>query len=244
MGLSKAMEVLKNSVAFARRHGVLRLLREMHYRLDNLWYERRLGVQTTGMVRLTELGIRNSEYFEYTPLGYRAIFSALRLVPLAPAELSFLDIGCGKGRALVAAARFPFRRVRGVEISRELLAIAQGNLARMRNRRALDVQVDHCDATTYDIPEDVNVIYVFNSFNGATLQKVVENILASQARRPRTIYLTYFNTVHFEKLRRTPDYDWIRPLHVGHFFPNYSFSLYELPANRAALPTAVGGGAG
>jgi SAM-dependent methyltransferase len=234
MALSKAINVLRNSVSFARRHGVIRLAQEVHYRLDNMWYERRFGVQTTGMVRLAELGIGNREYFEYTPLGYRAIFSALRLVPVPPAELSFLDIGCGKGRALVAAARFPFCSVRGVEISGELRAIAMSNVARMRRRCALDVRVDHCDAATYPIPDDVNVIYVFNSFNGMTLQKVVENIVASQVRRPRTIYLTYFNTVHFEKLRKSPAFDWIRPIHVGHYFPNYSFSLYELPAARFA----------
>ena len=39
-------------------------------------------------------------------------------------EFAFADIGCGKGRALMLASRWPFREVWGVELDRSLAAIA------------------------------------------------------------------------------------------------------------------------
>ena len=40
----------------------------------------------------------------------------LRSVPIAPADYTFVDMGCSKGRALLLAARFGFRDIVGVEI--------------------------------------------------------------------------------------------------------------------------------
>ena len=46
----------------------------------------------------------------------------------------FLDLGAGKGRMLLAASRYPFRRVIGVELSDRLAAIARSNVAAFRLR--------------------------------------------------------------------------------------------------------------
>jgi len=86
MALSRAMDVLKNSVAFARRHGALHLAREVHYRLDNLWHEQRFGVQTSGMVRLAELGIRVGTLAD-SSLVARKICDVERVVCASPAYL-------------------------------------------------------------------------------------------------------------------------------------------------------------
>jgi hypothetical protein len=40
----------------------------------------------------------------------------------------FLDVGAGKGRAMLLASRFPFLRVEGVELNEHLAAIAQRNI--------------------------------------------------------------------------------------------------------------------
>src|SRR3990172_4635695 len=47
-----------------------------------------------------------------------------------PNAYSFVDIGAGKGRALLLASELPFRKVIGVELSAELAAIAQDNAKR------------------------------------------------------------------------------------------------------------------
>src|SRR6516225_8353137 len=59
-----------------------------------------------------------------------ALTEAISWLPIAHEAFTFVDIGCGKGRALMVASAFPFRRLVGVEISPELCEIARANTAR------------------------------------------------------------------------------------------------------------------
>jgi SAM-dependent methyltransferase len=54
---------------------------------------------------------------------------ALAALPIKHEEFTFVDIGCGKGRALFIAAEFPFRRIVGAELAVELAQIARANVA-------------------------------------------------------------------------------------------------------------------
>ena len=105
----------------------------------------------------------------------------------------FLDLGAGKGRVILQAAQLPFRRVIGVEISETLSAQARRNIdqkcARLTCRSVTIVTVD---ASTFPIPDDVTLIYMFNPFRGETFETVAQNILRSFERRPRRITLIYF----------------------------------------------------
>jgi tRNA G46 methylase TrmB len=53
------------------------------------------------------------------------IRETLNSIPLQPNVFAFIDMGSGKGRALLVASEFPFARIVGVEISRELSGIAE-----------------------------------------------------------------------------------------------------------------------
>jgi SAM-dependent methyltransferase len=78
----------------------------------------------------------------------------------------FLDPGSGKGRAVLLAARYPFKRVIGVEFSESLTAIARRNMATFRARlRCHDVELVTADVVDYRIPDDVSVVYMFNLFH-------------------------------------------------------------------------------
>jgi predicted RNA methylase len=221
-------EVLRNSLAFVGTYGVGRFVRELHYRFVNYYNEHRLGVKTSGMVRLSDLGIHNTEFSEYTPIGYSAIYSVLNRIPLPASSISFLDYGSGKGRVVVVAGTFPFKKVLGVEISEQLNRIAKANVEAMRCRRAGFIEVVRYDAAQFVIPDDVNLIHFFNPFSGAHLERVIGNILVSHSANPRTIYIIYFNKVHFEQLVKDAGYHWIKPIYVTHFYPNYSCGIYEI----------------
>jgi SAM-dependent methyltransferase len=107
----------------------------------------------------------------------------------------FLDVGCGMGRAvLMAAAGYPFRRVIGVELSTQLVEIAQDNLDRCRARlRCKDVVVVNADAVNYEIPDDVTVVFLYNTVRGATFAAVIQNVLDSYDRSPRMLRILYAN---------------------------------------------------
>src|SRR5947209_11387712 len=123
--MNVAVQKTRNTISFVRSFGVLGFLQELRDRVTNHYYERRLGVKTIGTVKGEDLGFANSEFREYEPLGYWELYSALEKIPLDKSRSTFLDYGSGKGRAVIVAAAFPFRRIIGIEISDRLFAIAK-----------------------------------------------------------------------------------------------------------------------
>jgi predicted RNA methylase len=228
------VDLARNALAFAREFGVRRFAQEAQYRLVNRFHERRLGIETSGMVELASLGVQNQDSIEYTPIGYAALYCALKRIPLPASEISFLDYGCGKGRTLAVAGTFPFRKIMGVELSEQLTAAARSNVRRMRHRKAPSIEVVTCDAGDFQVPDDTNLIHFFNPFHGKTLEKVVKNIVASHAASPRTMYIIYFNKIHFERIINAEGYRVVKLIHGEHFYPNYSCGIYELTGPEAA----------
>jgi SAM-dependent methyltransferase len=209
--MNRVVQKGRSTVSFIRRFGVLGFLRELRsraiyryqdlrYRVTNYYYERRLRVETIGQVHMKDLGFANADFVFYDPTGYGAIYAALDKIPLDKSRSTFLDYGCGKGRAVIAAATLPFRRIIGIEISDRLLAIAQKNLDTMRHKRCECVELLHMDATPYVVPEDVNLIYFYNPFTGQVLHTVVSNIYDSYRRSPREMYIVFFYNHYFENL--------------------------------------------
>src|SRR5215813_13439142 len=94
--------------------------------VSDLFYERRYGVRTSGRLILDRHDANN---ICYTPMNWRQLRWALPRNSVTARDV-FLDIGSGKGRAvLVAAKDYPFARVLGVEFVKEFHEIAQSNLA-------------------------------------------------------------------------------------------------------------------
>lgn len=226
--LTQCRRVLDKAWNFQREFGAWRGVLELHYRLVNYYHDRRLGIETSGMVKLADLGIDREESVEYTPIGYSAVYRALRCVPIPAPKISFLDYGSGKGRVIAAAATYPFKKVLGVEISVDLNRIAKANIDRMRHRRAEHVEVIRSDAVDFILPDDINVIFLFNPFIGKTLKRVVGNIHDSYTARPRSIYILFFNKIHFERIIKDAGYGWLRRIHYMHFYPNYSCGIYKI----------------
>jgi SAM-dependent methyltransferase len=127
----------------------------------------------------------------YLPSGWHVLPRALRHVGVSEHD-TFADFGCGKGRVVHQAARRPFRKVIGIEISPELAAIARTSLAaRSSQHRAKDVEIVVADATEYQVPDDLTIAYFFHPFYGATFDVVMRNIVASLDRNPRRLSVIY-----------------------------------------------------
>lgn len=131
--------------------------------------DRLLRVETAGHARLEDLGLGNPDRADYEPSGWLDLGRVLRRLEIGRDDV-FVDLGCGKGRVMLLAARYPFRRVIGVEISEDLSATARRNVAARRARlRCPAVEVITADALDYRIPDDATVVYIFNAFRGPTL---------------------------------------------------------------------------
>ena len=114
----------------------------------------------------------------------------------------FIDYGSGMGRIVYeAAARYPFKRVIGLELSDKLNEIARSNLDRNSSRlRCSNVEIVTGDALEYDPPSDVTVAWFYNPFTGATLETAVQKLLDAASGPLRLIY---FNPVEHDLLMAT-----------------------------------------
>jgi SAM-dependent methyltransferase len=108
---------------------------------------------------------------------------------------TFVDLGCGKGKPLLVAATYPFRRLAGVDLSPACVAVARRNVARY-GPEPIDparVQLLVGDAQDYDFPPEPLVVYLFNPFPGAVLARVVASLEASLREQPRPCAVIYVN---------------------------------------------------
>jgi hypothetical protein len=74
-----------------------------------------------------------SEVHAYQAAPAWLIREILDSIPLQPNTFAFIDLGSGKGRALLVASELPFAKIVGVELSHELHRIAEQNLGRYRS---------------------------------------------------------------------------------------------------------------
>jgi hypothetical protein len=66
----------------------------------------------------------------YTATTASLIYEILKSLPLQSNTFAFVDMGSGKGRALLVASEFPFAKIVGVELSQHLHQIAEENIKR------------------------------------------------------------------------------------------------------------------
>ncbi len=210
---------------FVRRFGPLRFGREVVYQFVNRLHERRLGVRTAATVRLADIGIVSGDAMDSTALGYGALFSVIRALPIDYPSSVFLDYGAGKGRAVCVAATQPFRRVVGIDLSEVLVELARQNVKVLKRRRAKQIDLFVIDATEFQVPPDANVIYFYNPFSGETLRRVVGKLRASFEQHPRTMHVIFFNNDHFDRM--IAGERWITKLRQTGFYPSISCGVYE-----------------
>jgi SAM-dependent methyltransferase len=141
-------------------------------------------------------GIDISHATIYMPASYDLLEAVL--TQILPYKLNhFLDIGSGKGRALCVAAHHGFTKVTGIDFSKELCKKATGNLESTKKKFPfLSYKLINNDAFYYEIPADVDCIFLFNPFDEMIMSGVIENIDISIEKFPRDIFVIYLNPLH------------------------------------------------
>lgn len=170
--------------------GPVATTRWARFHLYEQYRERRLAIRTAAFAPGADR--QNDDCVRYEPTCYRCIETALDGLDIDPARDVFLDYGCGKGRAIIVAATYPFRRVIGVELADDLAVTARENMERAAGKfRCNEVAVEIADATTFVVPPPVSVIHLFNPFSGAVLEAVVKQIHCSWESHPRPLTILY-----------------------------------------------------
>jgi len=145
-----------------------------------------------------ELGLDSSLASPHANSGGPALEELLNRLTIAPSD-AILDIGCGKGGAMITLARWPFFRVDGIELSPKLVSIGQQNLRRLGYSRGAIKLGDAAEFTDYD---PYTFLYTFHAFSAPVTIRVLKNIQASLARIPRKLTLIYKNPMDHDLVLR------------------------------------------
>jgi SAM-dependent methyltransferase len=216
LGLRALGKVFRDGVESVRRYGLQDLgpylfeavSQRVHRAERAESFDARFGTDTGDVVfpwDLPSLGAsRNAEIHAYEGTSASLIREILGRLPVQTDQLAFVDLGSGKGRALLVASEFPFVEIVGVELSRELHLIAQENVRRFRpaHQRATKFRLSCMDATQYDFGTKALVLFLYNPFGRDTLRTVLANLEASLEATPRQAFLVYLNP-RFEALLRS-----------------------------------------
>lgn len=142
------------------------------------------------------LGIFNSPYQPTEKELFHEMMNALaQHTTLDLSEFTFVDLGSGKGRALLMASDYPFRRILGVELLPTLHQIAEQNLAQYHSdsQKCFSLESICTDATAFSLPEAPLVVYLFNPFPEVGLRRAILNLQRDLRMTPRPAYLLYHN---------------------------------------------------
>ena len=164
-------------------------------------FDLRYGVDTSEQVALSDvetLGDNADDGVDYTGTHGPAFMQAIDSLKIDYRRFTFIDYGSGKGKALLLASWYAFRRIAGIEFSPELHTIADRNIhAFQSSRQRCHDMVSICaDATRFEVPADACVHYFFNPFGERVMRQVLDNIVAANREQPRETYVVYFNPLH------------------------------------------------
>jgi SAM-dependent methyltransferase len=166
-------------------------------------FDERYGVDTGGLIGGGELrsghrnDVFNTAYYGMAPSRFQWVMEywIADKTHAALENYSFVDLGCGKGRAVMMASAFGFREVVGVELHAALAGIAEANLAAWTagGRAVCPVLIVCGDATEFVFPGGPCLLYLFNPFAAPVMERLVERIEAEFAGRRGMLDLIYFN---------------------------------------------------
>ena len=140
------------------------------------------------------LGVFHSAYQPTEPAAFHEMLSA---VPIDVSGFTFIDLGSGKGRTLMMASEYPFRRIVGVELLPELNRVACENLQvfKSEKQRCFSIESICGDAREFEFPKEPTVLYLFNPLPEAGLATVLRRLGASAKTYPRPVIVLYHNPV-------------------------------------------------
>jgi SAM-dependent methyltransferase len=171
--------------------------------------DKRYGSDTVGRIPLARLEIDSPNVahgVQYEAVSELYFHRMLRAVSLPPGKYVFVDLGSGKGRALLLATEYPFKRYIGVDFSPELNEMAEQNLARFRSKTGSQqsVELHTADATTFEFPKEPLAVFLYNPFGEQVLAKIVERLGDSLRAAPRDILVFYKNPLHRQVFDTAP----------------------------------------
>ena len=149
---------------------------------------------TSGTVswRARILGLFHSPYQPTDPTLFQEMMASL---PIQFEQFTFIDLGSGKGRMLLMASEYPFRKIVGVELIEELHRAAEENILAYHSatQRCAQIESVLADAGEFELPQGPLVLYLFNPLPERALSEILRLLERSLAQAPRPVWVVYHN---------------------------------------------------
>jgi SAM-dependent methyltransferase len=161
-------------------------------------FDRKYGLDTAEIIYPSALGIaaldaeQSVEYEACTP---EMLAGALSNLSIQFQDYVFVDLGSGKGVAVLSASLFPFKHIVGIEWSQRVARIARENARKFTHPQQVcrSIELLDGDATTYELPYEPLVIFMYNPFKEPLVRRFVDNLRRSLEQRPRHVVIVYCN---------------------------------------------------
>jgi SAM-dependent methyltransferase len=166
------------------------------------------STDTEGMISLTDLDITSPNLIHgrhYQGVNPAIFFEAIESASLELKEWTFVDLGCGKGRAVLLASLLSFKEIIGVEFSPTLVITARENLARFRSSQQQDrrVSIIEGDAADYIFSSNKIFLFLFNPFTSPVMDRVIANLVYACEHKPAEAFVVYATPVCHDLFLRT-----------------------------------------
>jgi methylase of polypeptide subunit release factors len=201
----------------------LRTLREEGWRQAVILLDRRLGRHYLDLAKdapetyvslsktsFDDLGLSQKTVCPRQTTGWE-LEVAMKALQISP-EDKILDLGCGKGAAMLILAKYPFSRIDGVEVSKEWARIAKRNLRRLWLGRRSQVYCE--DAREFTDLDQYSHIYMFNPFPRDVLKEVMVNLVDSVKRNPRKLTIVYNSPKHHDLIVASGTFEKLQEIAV------------------------------
>jgi hypothetical protein len=118
----------------------------------------------------------------------------LKYLNIDHSRYTFIDFGSGKGRVLLLASLYPYRKIIGVEFSQRLHRIAENNIRTWSNpkQKCFNIASVCIDALDFKLPSDPLVLFFFTPFKPPISTQIINNIEESLRNEPRPIEILYY----------------------------------------------------
>lgn len=213
--LAQAKALSLKIIDTLRRDGIASVVRRSASELRRLnaresrprGFDREFATDTAGIIPLWKLNIDSPNKVQgvrYQASDARMVREAINLLPVRLQEFIFVDVGSGKGKPLLVASEYPFKRVVGIEFSTELHQIATENIQKYKSRsRCSDVRSVCADAVAHPLPKANLILFLYNPFGPDVMASFLQKLEAEVRPRGRRVYLIYHGPEHADLIEQS-----------------------------------------
>lgn len=166
-------------------------------------FDLQYGTDTSGFIVGSDLATGhaydpyNTAYYAMSPSRFGSVIDRWSRETAAESmeRYAFIDLGCGKGRAVLMASRLPFREVIGVELHAELAQIAQANAQTWvaAGYSVTPIRIVCQEATEFRFPPGPCLLYLFHPFSSPVIDRLLDCVGEHFEDRPEMLDIVYFN---------------------------------------------------